>query len=162
MVKVIYRGGVLDGEETGMKTDPATVLAVKDVIAAYAKAFASRNLDGMMALFSSDPDVVHIGTGKDEWGNGPTAVKKLFMRDFSQSEGVYFTFGKMTIASAGAVAWVAAPYTASVVTGKMKLMMDGRLSLVLQQKSGKWLIRQLHISHPDAGQKAGQSFPSAS
>jgi uncharacterized protein (TIGR02246 family) len=142
-----------------MAVDRETAAAVKDIVASYAKAFASRDLDGMLELFAADSEVIHIGTGKDEWGKGQTAIKKLFQRNFAQSEGVYFTFGKMTLGAEGTVAWVAAPYIASTDTREGRRVMDGRLSLVLNRPSEKWQIRQLHISHPDVRQREGQSFP---
>jgi hypothetical protein len=46
----------------------------------------------------------------------------------------------------------------TVRTGGNETTVPARVSLVLENRAGKWLIAHLHFSTPAAGQAEGQSF----
>ena len=90
-----------------MKADAQTEAAVKDVLDRFAENDAKRDLEGVMALFAPDPDVVMYGTGADEKRVGPAEIRAQVERDWSQSEATSITYGWISVSSAGSAAWAA-------------------------------------------------------
>ena len=52
----------------------------------FVAAFTKGDVDGDLALFAPNPDVVVIGTGAYEKCIGLAEIRILFERDFTQSE----------------------------------------------------------------------------
>ena len=125
----------------------------------YAECYLNKDLDGLMSLFVSDPDLVAIGSGVDEWVKGPDQLKTGFMRDFFQANNIRMFFDKLTISAAGNVAWVSGDMTMEAVIDREDVILEGRVSLVLEEKDKKWLFTHLHYSVPAEGQEKGESWP---
>lgn len=87
-----------------MKADAKTRAAIVAVMKKFADSYAKRDLNGLLSLFVSDPDVVLIGTGTDEKRVGLTQIKFQAERDWSQSESANISFGKALVSAAGSVA----------------------------------------------------------
>ncbi len=144
-----------------MKADPKTEAAVMNVMNQLIEAYAKRDLDAALALFAPDPDLVTIGTGRDEKRIGLAERKAQFERDFAQAEDVSIKLAWHSVSAAGSVAWVAAD---AIVHAKAKasgqeISFPARLTAVLEQRGDRWLIVQSHGSLPAAGQKEGESLP---
>ena len=142
-----------------MKADAKTEAEVMDVINRLIKAFNKRDIEGGLALFASDPDVVFIGTGKDEKRIGLTEIKDEFERAFTQSEQSSIQLEWYSVSAAGSVAWVA--YDALIqaqVSGKERKF-PVRVTTVMERRGDKWFIVHSHDSMPAAGQKEGESWP---
>ena len=60
---------------------------------------------------------------------------------------------------AALAAWAATDATFKAQVGEEELTLEGRLTLVLENRGGKWLIVQGHFSLPAAAQAEGESFP---
>lgn len=143
-----------------MKSDAKTEAEVMAVINRYNEAYAKRDVDGVLALFAPDPDVVIIGTGQDEKRIGLAEMRAQLERDFAQSEAISIKVGWHSVSRAGSVAWVAADCIARVkMPGGRGMSLSARATFVLEQRAGRWLIVQSHASVPAAGQSKGQSFP---
>lgn len=142
-----------------MKADAQTVAAVKTVLDEFSKNYAKRDLEGLLGLFAPDPDVVMYGTGADEKRVGLAEIKAQVERDWSQSDATSLTYGWISISAAGSVAWLAADVTFTAMIGGQELKLMGRLTNVLENRAGKWLMVQGHFSLPVAEQAEGESFP---
>lgn len=143
-----------------MKANAKTEAEVMAVMNQYNEAYARRDVDGILALFAPDPDVVIIGTGQDEKRMGLAEIRAQLERDFAQSEAASIEFGWHSVSRAGSVAWVAADCVAQVkMQDGQEMSLQARATFVLEQRAGKWLIVQSHGSLPTAGQGEGQSFP---
>jgi len=144
-----------------MRADAKTQAGVMAAIKTYVAAHKKRDLDATMACFTQDPDMVNFGSGPDEKLVGVKALKKQFLRDWSQSDAGDLKLKGARVSAAGKVAWVTgdASYVAKV-KGKT-LEMNGRLVLILEKRKGKWLIAHLTFFMPFGGQGKGQSFPKA-
>ena len=143
-----------------MKANAKTEAEVMAVMNQYNEAYARRDVDGVLALFAPDPDVVTIGTGQDEKCVGLAEIRAQLERDFAQSEAVSIEFSWHSVSRAGSVAWVAADCVAQVkMTDGREMSLQIRATFVLKQRAGKWLIVQSHGSLPAARQGEGQSFP---
>jgi len=125
----------------------------------YAECYLNKDLDGLMSLFVSDPDLVAIGSGVDEWVKGPDELKTGFIRDFKQANDIRMVFDNLTISAVGKVAWVSGSMTMEAIVGGVDQILHGRISLVLEEKDKGWLFTHLHYSVPAEGQEEGESWP---
>jgi len=145
-----------------VKADTKTEVSVMEIINQFVDSFSKRDLDGVLALIAQDLDVVLIGSGADEKCIGWDEIKAVFKRDFSQSEEISLQLGWHSVSSAGSVAWVAADGFVRARVRGQETSFPVRLTFVLEQREGKWLIMQTHGSLPAAGQKEGEGWPTRS
>jgi ketosteroid isomerase-like protein len=107
-----------------------------------------------------DPDLVLIGTGADEVKRGIDGLRAQAERDWSQTDALAFDLEWHSISAAGPVAWLAGGITIRGRAGAEDILLpNSRLTLVLEQRGGRWLIVHAHFSLPAAGQAEGQSMP---
>lgn len=142
-----------------MKADAKTETEVMVVINQLVEAFNKRNLDSIPVLFAPDPDVIFIGTGADEKGFGLAGVKDDWERAFAQSETSSIELEGSSVSAAGPVAWVVSDAIIRAKVSEQEISFPMRATIVLERRSGKWLIVQSHASVPAAGQKEGESWP---
>ena len=142
-----------------MKADIETENAVKNLLDRYTKAYAAKDLDKMMSLFSDDPDFVFIGTGEDEWVQGYEDLKKGFKRDFRQADEIDVGFENLLISSSQNVVWASMRMMMNAVVSGEEVIMVGRLSIVAEKRDNEWFIVHLHFSLPASGQEEGDSYP---
>lgn len=143
-----------------MKADVATESAVKAVLNAMADAYARRDASALLATFASDADVVMYGTGADEKRVGLAEIQTQAERDWSQTEAASVTFDWTSISSAGSVAWAATDASFNLAIGEESMSLPARVTFVLENRGGNWLIVQAHFSFAATGQEDGESFPS--
>ncbi|MFC2058124.1 nuclear transport factor 2 family protein [Chloroflexota bacterium] len=142
-----------------MKADAKTGSAVIAVLNKFTEAYAKRDMDGLLALFASDPDVVLMGTGVDEKRTGLQEIKAQAERDWAQAEAVSFDLSGCSVSASGPIAWVVADSIANVKIGGKEASLAGRFTAVLEKRGDSWLIMQSHGSMPAAEQAAGESYP---
>jgi ketosteroid isomerase-like protein len=91
-----------------VKADAKTEAAVMAVVDKFNETYARRDIDGLLALFAPDSDLVLFGTGADEKRVGLAELKFQAERDWAQSDSISFEFGWRSVSAAGSVAWLAA------------------------------------------------------
>jgi class 3 adenylate cyclase/ketosteroid isomerase-like protein len=141
-----------------MKADPHTQARVIQVFSQLAEFMSNRDVDGGVALFADDPDVFLVGTGADEVRLGISAIREQIARDLGQADSVAWTFGPQCISAAGCVAWTTGEVSIRVSMADQTHEVPVRLTTVLEQRGGRWLIQQMHVSMPNAAQAVGQSW----
>lgn len=142
-----------------MQADAATEAAVLTYLRTFSATFQRRDVAGVLALFSSDADIVFVGTGADEERRGPDQLRIQLERDFAQSEAAAFTWHWHTVSQAGAVAWLAADGMVKAIVEDHDYAFPVRLTAVLEERAGGWVFMQMHVSVPAAGEPEGHSFP---
>jgi uncharacterized protein (TIGR02246 family) len=141
-----------------MRADPKTEAAVVNIVKQGFEAFTKRDLEAVLAFFAPDPDVIVIGTGRDEKGVGLAEIRNILGRAIGQFKEASFDFGWHSVSRAGPVAMLTADVTLYVKTSDRQITEQIRLTVVLEQRGDKWLVIQWHDSLPAAGQKEGQAF----
>ncbi len=141
-----------------MKADATTAAAVTAAVKKFTDAYQARNLKDVMDCIAADADVMLYGTGADEKRIGPEQIRTQVERDWAQSDSVALSFDWSSISSAGSVAWVAMDGSFTVRSGGKEMRVPARVSIVLENRGGKWLIVHSHFSTPAAGQQEGHSF----
>jgi ketosteroid isomerase-like protein len=142
-----------------VKADAKTQAEVLKVLNRLAEGYAKRDWNIIRPIFASDPDVVLVGTGKDEKRVGVNEIKIQAERDWAQSESTEMSFGWISVSASGNVAWVASDATVRAKAGGQEVVLTARMTAVLEKRDEKWLIVQAHLSLPAAGQAEGESFP---
>jgi len=141
-----------------MRADPKTEAAVMSIVQQSFEAFVKRDIDSLLAFFAPDPDVVVIGTGRDERCIGLAEIKVILERAFAQFKDASFEFGWHSVSAAGSMALVAGDVILHIKNSDREISEQIRLTVALEQRENKWLIIQWHDSLPAAGQKEGQAF----
>ena len=141
-----------------MRADPKTEAAVMNIVQQSFEAFVKRDIDAVLSFFASDPDVVVIGTGRDEKCIGLVQIKVILERAFAQFKDASVEFGWHSVSVAGSAALVAADVILHIKTSDREVSEQVRLTVALERRGNKWLIIQWHDSLPAAGQKDGQAF----
>jgi ketosteroid isomerase-like protein len=90
-----------------MKADSKTQSEVTATLKQMFDAYEKRDLQGMLAVWSDDPDVIVIGSGEDERHIGRGEFSKSSKRDWEQSEAASVNcVGDVLVSAAGgAVSW---------------------------------------------------------
>lgn len=142
-----------------MKLEPEREQEALAALRAAWDAYEQRDIAKVMAFYSDDPDMVNLGSGRDERCIGPEGVLQALTRDFGQSECSSVEFTWTSASGKGDVAWLAAEGVVHVKTAEGDVLMEMRLTAVLLHQGDRWLIAQSHVSVPAQDQAEGQSFP---
>jgi len=140
---------------SGAKGDYRTGVAdqVRAAFGQFAELYCKKDVNGIMSLFADEPDIVAIGLREDQVAVGTKAVKNMFEKDLSATEGtVKLPFEVVTVDNLGPAAWLTAkvyPY-AVLKDGTTVKGHPGRMTLVLRKMKGKWRFLQVHFSVPSS------------
>jgi ketosteroid isomerase-like protein len=134
-----------------MKADPKKEAAVMNVVKQWFEAFANGDIDSVLAFVAPDPDVVVIGTGKDDKCIGLAKLRTAAERAFAETKGTSVKMGWHMVSAVGSLAWVAADVTFQGKTSKGEIYLPLRYTGVLEWRGNRWLIVQSHDSLPTTG-----------
>jgi len=142
-----------------LKADSKTRTEIINTLNRMTETYAKRDIDGLLALWASDLDIVSIGSGVDEKTVGLDEFKMHILRDWEQSEATSIELNRFSISAAGSVAWSASDATFHAKIHGEDMNLIGRLTCVLEKRRGKWFFMQMHFSMPYNGQVEGESWP---
>jgi uncharacterized protein (TIGR02246 family) len=124
---------------------------VRALLSAHDKALSDKNLDAVMATFSSDPNTVVLGTGFEEKWVGSNEIRAAYTEMFKdydpgtlQTNCDWKTGGADV---AGTMAWLAAICDAKdSMQGKTR---EYKLNVTAaaEKQDGKWKFTSLHMSN---------------
>ena len=121
--------------------------------------FEERNLDAAMSHFAPSATLSMFGTGADEKRVGLDDIRAQLERDWSQSASLTFNLDWNLVGISGRVAWIASDITIQfAVPGQPEMAFPARMTNVLQDYDGRWLIEHSHLSVAAASQQEGESF----
>jgi len=114
----------------------------------YLQSYVEGDIEGALAVFASDPDVVCIGTGPGEILIGPDEIRRQIECDFTGFETASYEWKWHSMSARGNIAWVA-----SELVLRTRLRKGGkewnpslRFTAVMERREDKWLIVQSHAS----------------
>lgn len=142
-----------------MKADAQTETEIKALIEGVWNEYARKDLEACMGLYSSDPDIIAIGTGADELRLGPEELRRGLRRDFEQAGNIEITTEWLRISAAGDVAWSAANIQLTATVNGETVALPCRLTNVYEKRNGAWRIMLFHLSLPATEQESGHSWP---
>jgi ketosteroid isomerase-like protein len=141
-----------------MKADSKTQKEVVATLQQMFDAYKKRDLQGMLAVWGTAPDVTVIGSGEDEINIGVEKFGESSKRDWDQSESASIRcIGDVLVSNAGTVSWfyAAVEFQFNIQGEESKLA--GRMTGVMEKCNGKWLLMQMHLSTPSCEQEHGHS-----
>jgi ketosteroid isomerase-like protein len=139
--------------------DTTKEAAVIGALNDFMEVWESRDVDAIMSSFAPSATVSGYGTGADEKRVGLDELQFQLERDFAQSESLSVALDWNLVGVSGQVAWVASDVTIRFkVAGQDEITFPARLTSVLQNYDGRWLMEHFHLSVAAAGQDEGESF----
>ena len=119
---------------------------IKTRITAYNVAYQKKDVDGIMALYSDDPDIIMLCAGKGLHFIGRTAIQEAYQREFSAFSEIISV--KHTILSlstvSGDLAILAAERNLTGFKDGQAVTITGGFTAVLKNLHGSWYFIQTH------------------
>ena len=132
-----------------MRADNETRSIINNFLEQYKAAVEAKNADAIIALTTSDPNMLNIGIGKDEMSIGTGQLKEYYQKLFATADTVTLKYGYTTIKSNGNVAWVSSHLWETLTKGKTRqLALDMRMTAVLEKIENNWGFSEMHFSVP--------------
>jgi len=131
-----------------MQATQQTGSEIQSVLDKFCEGYGNKDIDALLSLFDSDPDVLVIGTGEDEKRTGLEEIRIQFERDFRLSERLTVDFENVAISQQDSVCWVAGDTNVYFIAEAKAMHVCLRFTAVLTQRDGKWLFVQTHFSVP--------------
>ena len=128
---------------------------VKALLEQHNKALSAQDLKGVMDTYSSDPNIVLMGTGPGESYVGEETIGGAYNQFFTRFDANTLTFKVdwVSVGSRGTVAWFAVTTTIEGVLKNEKKERAFNMSGTLEKVKGKWRIVSLHFSRLGAEQQ---------
>jgi ketosteroid isomerase-like protein len=128
-----------------------TAEEIRGVLRAHDKALNDKNLDALMATFSTDPTTVVLGTGTQERWMGPQEIRAAYTEMFKDYDpGTLVTdcndWKTAGADDAGTMAWLAASCACKdSLQGKTREY-KMNVSATVEKQNNKWVFVSLHTS----------------
>jgi uncharacterized protein (TIGR02246 family) len=128
-----------------------TAEEIREVLRAHDKAMNDKNLDALMATFSTDPTTVVLGTGTQERWMGPQEIRAAYtemFKDYDPGTLVADCNDWKTAGAddAGTMAWLAASCACKdSLQGKTREYRMN-VSATVEKQNNKWVFVSLHTS----------------
>jgi uncharacterized protein (TIGR02246 family) len=133
-----------------MKADVQTEAAMAGMLDRFCSAFQARDAEAAMRLFAPDPDIVVV-TSEESLLRGPDEVQ-AFLRAYVQGPTTYsWTWDRLEVSSAGAVAWLLAVGTETAASSRGEQKHPYRMTILCEKRDERWLLLQVHGSSPHHG-----------
>ncbi|MFA5415748.1 MAG: nuclear transport factor 2 family protein [Methanoregula sp.] len=129
---------------------------ITSVLFKYAEGYKKKDVRAMLDLCSQT--ITGFGSGIDEVYDGRQQVQEALTRDLKQADEISIRFSGTKCYGDPVVAWLSSGCTFNALVGNERMIMDGRMTAVLKNTGGRWLIEQIHFSMPFGGQEPGQSY----
>lgn len=126
-------------------SDTGDVLAVLD---RFRTGWEALDADAILSCFAPDPEVVVIGTDRDEWWQGYDALVEPFHDMVGAFSDVEYRWDEPPhVVVLGEVAWADAVLDTRLTAAGERLSVTMRTSWVLR-RTARWEVMQAHFSVP--------------
>ena len=122
------------------------VVAVLD---SFCAAFARRDVEGVMGLLVPDGDVL-IVTSEEPLLRGHHEVRRFLERYVEGPTTYSWEWKRQDVSVVGRMAWLLAEGVETARTGSRQQLHPYRMTMVCENRDGRWLLRQVHGSSPHA------------
>jgi uncharacterized protein (TIGR02246 family) len=118
-----------------------------EVLERFCSGFADRDAEAVMRLFAPDPDVVVV-TSEESLLRGPVELRR-FLDGYVDGPTTYsWEWERHHVSTAESVAWLLAEGTETAASGNRLEQHPYRMTMVLERRKDRWLVRQVHGSSP--------------
>jgi limonene-1,2-epoxide hydrolase len=117
------------------------------VLERFCSGFADRDGEAVMRLMAPGPDVMVI-TSEQSLLRGPVELRRFLDRYVEGPTTYSWTWNRYDISRRGAVGWLLAEGTETASTRDHVEHHAYRMTMVLERRERRWLVRQVHGSTP--------------
>ncbi len=130
-----------------MRADPPTEAALLEILDRFCSAFAAQDVNGVIELFAPDADVVMV-TSEEALLQGPAEIA-AFLRRYASGKTTYsWEWERRDVSCAESVGWLLAQGTETAAQEGREENHAYRMSMVCEQRDGRWALVQVHGSSP--------------
>jgi len=133
----------------------AEKVAVKTVLDEWIHCFETEDMESVSKIIAPDDDLVVFGTDAAEHFIGWEPFKESLQNQFDAAENVDASIREevVKVHKSGEAAWISCLLDMEVTSLGESFSLEGmRLTGVMEKRNGNWVIVQLHVSVPVAGQ----------
>ena len=130
-----------------MRADPPTEKALLEILDRFCSAFTARDASGVIELFAPDVDVVMV-TSEEALLRGPAEIAAFLHRYASGKTTYSWEWERRDVSRARRAGWLLAEGTETAAHEDQDEKHPYRMSMVCEQREGRWLLVQVHGSSP--------------
>jgi ketosteroid isomerase-like protein len=120
---------------------------VIDVLHGFCAGFADRDADTVMRLVGSGVDLVVV-TSEHSVIRGPGELRDFLDKYIDGPNTYSWEWARYDVSVTEPVAWILAEGTETTSSGDRVARHPYRMTMLLQQSHGEWVVRQVHGSIP--------------
>jgi uncharacterized protein (TIGR02246 family) len=132
--------------ERGLKPDRRQAEVI-EVLDRFCSAFARRDAGAVLRLCAPDVDLVVV-TSEESLLRGPAELRRFLDRYVEGSTTYSWEWDRHDVSIAGSVAWLLAEGTETAASEDRVAHHSYRMTMVLERREDRWLVRQVHGSSP--------------
>lgn len=138
---MVFPGTISTPRNTQIKKE------VEALMTTYNALYQKKDVDGIMALYSDDHDIISLGNENEIYFIGRAAIREAYQREFSSfSEITSVKCKTLSLFIAGDMVTLSAErYLTAVKSGEVVNISSG-LTAVLKNNNGRWFFLQTHVS----------------
>jgi uncharacterized protein (TIGR02246 family) len=125
----------------------ATEVELIGILDRFCSGFADRDADAVIRVFAPDSDVVVV-TSEDSLLRGPVELRRFLDRYVEGPTTYSWKWIRHDVSMAGSVAWLLAEGTETAATEDGVEQHLYRMTMVLERREDRWLVKQVHGSSP--------------
>jgi len=130
-----------------VKPDTANEAELIEVLERFCSGFASRDAEAVMGLFAPHPDLVVV-TSEESLLRGTVELRRFLNRYVEGPRTYSWEWDRHEVSTAGSVAWLLAEGTETAASEDRVEQHAYRMTMVLERREDRWLLRQVHGSSP--------------
>ncbi len=129
-----------------MNADRQTESEIKALIEAAWERYAQKDLEGVLALWTTDPDLMVVGVRGDTICNGQIEWRDALLDQFEQLRDPKVSVEWHGVSAAGNVAWSTAIIRIENTMHGERVVLPTHQTAVCERRGGTWRIMQAHSS----------------
>lgn len=123
---------------------------IRSLLYELADAYYAQDLPRLLANYAPDDEAILLGSTAEERLVGRDAIGRAFQQDFARSGRVCVEYGWTSVSARDNIAWAAAECLVHLHAGGEDISLPSRITIVCENRDGRWLIVQQHFSLPAA------------
>lgn len=127
--------------------DRSTERDVLDVLERFCSGFADHDANAVMRLVADDADLVVV-TSEEPLLRGPEELRQFLDRYAAGPTTYSWDWGRRDVSIADPFAWLLAEGTETVTSGDHVEHHPYRMTIVLERREHRWVVRMAHGSSP--------------
>ena len=140
MIPVVWILGIMSTRQT----EEAELIEVLDQ---FCSGFASRDAGLVLSVCVLEPDLIVV-TSEQALLRGPDELRGFLDRYLGADTTYSWEWDRHDVSIAGTLAWLLAEGTETAASEEGPARHPYRMTMVLERRNDRWLVRQVHGSSP--------------